>query len=83
MPRTKSAKKQMRQAVGRTARNKSQRSGLRTALKKLRGLLDEKAGSKVAFLEAEKQLDRAGRKGLIHPNTAARHKSRLSKRVKA
>jgi small subunit ribosomal protein S20 len=83
VPRTKSAKKQMRQAVGRTARNKSQRSGLRTALKKLRGLLDDKADGKVAFLEAEKQLDRAGRKGLIHPNTAARHKSRLSKRVKA
>ena len=82
MPRTKSAKKQMRQAVGRTARNKSQRSALRTSLKKLRGLLDNKADGKVAFLEAEKQLDRAGRKGIIHPNTAARHKSRLAKRVK-
>ena len=83
MPRTKSAKKQMRQAVGRTARNKSQRSALRTALKKLRGALDAKEPAKSAFLEAEKQLDRAGRKGLIHPNTAARHKSRLAKRVKA
>ncbi|HEV8600913.1 MAG TPA: 30S ribosomal protein S20 [Gemmatimonadales bacterium] len=83
MPRTKSAKKQMRQAVGRTARNKSQRSALRTAVKKLRGLLDNKEDGKVAFLEAEKQLDRAGRKGLIHPNTAARHKSRLAKRVKS
>jgi small subunit ribosomal protein S20 len=73
----------MRQAVGRTARNKSQRSALRTAVKKLRGLLDNKEDGKVAFLEAEKQLDRAGRKGLIHPNTAARHKSRLAKRVKS
>jgi small subunit ribosomal protein S20 len=85
VPRTKSAKKQMRQAVGRTARNRSQRSGLRTALKKLRGLLDTKTDAKerkTAFLEAEKQLDRAGRKGLIHPNTAARQKSRLAKRVK-
>ena len=83
MPRTKSAKKQMRQAVGRTARNKSQRSALRTALKKLRGALDAKEDAKPAFREAEQQLDRAGRKGLIHPNTAARHKSRLAKRVKA
>jgi len=83
VPRTKSAKKQMRQAVGRTARNKSQRSALRTALKKLRGILETKEDSKPAFLEAEKQLDRAGRKGLIHPNTAARQKSRLAKRVKA
>lgn len=81
MPRTKSAKKQMRQAKGRTARNRSQRSMLRTALKKLRSLTDEKE-MKTAFLEAEKQLDRAGRKRLIHPNTAARQKSRLAKRVK-
>jgi small subunit ribosomal protein S20 len=84
VPRTKSAKKQMRQAVGRTARNRSQRSALRTAIKRLRGLLDSKDSKegKTAFLEAEKQLDRAGRKGLIHPNTAARHKSRMAKRVK-
>jgi small subunit ribosomal protein S20 len=71
----------MRQAVGRTARNRQQRSALRTAIKKLRTLVDPKEG-KVAFLEAEKQLDRASRKGLIHRNTAARQKSRLAKRVK-
>ena len=81
MPRTKSAKKQMRQAVTRTARNRQQRSALRTAIKKLRSLIDSKQG-KGAFLEAEKQLDRAGRKGIIHRNTAARQKSRLAKRVK-
>ena len=81
MPRTKSAKKQMRQAVSRTARNRQQRSTLRTAIKKFRGLLGSK-DEKVAFLEAEKQLDRAGRKGIIHPNTAARHKSRMAKRLK-
>jgi small subunit ribosomal protein S20 len=81
VPRTKSAKKQMRQAVGRTARNRSQRSALRTAIKKLRSLVDAK-GEKAAFLEAEKQLDRAGRKGIIHPNTAARQKSRMAKRLK-
>jgi small subunit ribosomal protein S20 len=71
----------MRQARSRTARNKSQRSTLRTAIKRLRSLIETKDG-KAAFLEAEKQLDRAGRKGLIHPNTAARHKSRLAKRLK-
>lgn len=80
MPRTKSAKKQMRQAVSRTARNRQQRSTLRTAIKKFRGLLGSK-DEQVAFLEAEKQLDRAGRKGIIHPNTAARHKSRMAKRL--
>lgn len=82
MPRTKSAKKQMRQAVGRTARNKSQRSALRTSLKRVRGMLESQQDSKTAFLDAQKQLDRAARKGLIHPNTAARQKSRLARRVK-
>jgi len=81
VPRTKSAKKQMRQAVGRTARNRQQRSTLRTAIKKFRGLVGSK-DEKVAFLEAEKQLDRAGRKGIIHPNTAARHKSRMARKLK-
>jgi len=81
VPRTKSAKKQMRQAVGRTARNRQQRSTLRTAIKKFRGLIGSK-DEKVAFLEAEKQLDRAGRKGIIHPNTAARHKSRMARKLK-
>jgi len=81
VPRTKSAKKQMRQAVARTARNRQQRSALRTAIKKLRSVIGTKEG-KVAYLEAEKQLDRAGRKGIIHRNTAARQKSRLAKRVK-
>ena len=80
MPRTKSARKQMRQAVGRTARNRSQRSALRTAIKKVRAALAGKEG-KSAFLEAEKLLDRAGRKGIIHPNTAARHKSRMRKKL--
>ena len=81
MPRTKSAKKQMRQAKGRTARNRSQRSALRTAVKKVRSATDPKA-ARAAYLVAVKELDRAGRKRLIHPNTAARQKSRLAKLAK-
>jgi small subunit ribosomal protein S20 len=81
MPRTKSAKKQMRQARTATARNKAQRSALRTALKKVRsgGVAKDVAS---AYADAKKMLDRAGRKGLIHRNTAARQKSRLAKLVK-
>lgn len=78
MPRTKSAKKQMRQARTHTARNKAQRSALRTALKRARA----SAGSKdapTALLAATKLVDRAGRKRLIHPNAAARLKSQLAK----
>ena len=77
VPRIQSAKKRMRQAVTRTAQNRTQRSRLRGALKKVRSA----AGAEVeaAYAEAVKLLDRAGRKHLIHPNAEARQKSRLAK----
>ncbi len=76
MPRIKSAKKRMRQTKARTAVNKGQRSQLRTAIKTVRGLTDPDARAK-AFAEAEKLIDRAGQKRIIHPNAAARLKSRI------
>ena len=82
MPRTKSAKKAMRQSKTRTARNRAQRSALRTAVKKVRSGGGDAKATAAAYLEAEKLLDRSGRKGLIHPNTAARQKSRLARLVK-
>jgi len=78
VPRTRSAKKQMRQAKTHTARNRAQRSELRTALKKVHGTVAVKDIA-AARQEAMKLLDRAGRKGLIHPNTAARYKSRIAR----
>ena len=59
------------------ARNRAQRSALRTALKKAHSD-DAEQGEKVT---AVKLLDRAARKGLIHPNAAARHKSRMAKKA--
>lgn len=79
MPQIKSAKKRMRQAEARAAQNRTQRSRLRTALKKVRAAAGAEA--EAAYAEAVRLLDRAGRKRLIHPNTAARHKSRLAKLV--
>ncbi len=78
MPRTKSAKKAMRQTRSRLERNRAQRSKLRSALKKVRSAGAGKEGQ-AAFLEASSLLDRAGRKNLIHRNTAARQKSRLAR----
>ena len=78
MPNIASAKKNMRKSRAATVRNRAQRSALRTALKKAK---DPQATAEVR-LAATKLLDRAARKGLIHGNTAARHKSRLGK-VKA
>ncbi len=66
----------MRKSRAAMARNRGQRSTLRTALKKAG------AGSADERQTAVKLLDRAARKGLIHKNTAARHKSRLAKKAK-
>lgn len=81
MPKIKSAKKAMRQARARGARNKQQRSALRTAVKRVRAATTTDAAAK-AYGFAARLLDRAARKGLIHKNNAARHKSRLAALVK-
>lgn len=81
MPKIKSAKKAMRQARSRTIRNKAQRSTLRTALKRVRAAATADAAA-VAYAIAARLLDRAARKGLIHKNNAARHKSRMAAMVK-
>jgi small subunit ribosomal protein S20 len=71
----------MRQAKVHTTLNRTQRSQLRTAIKKVRSATGTEA--KAAYDEAVQLLDRAGRKRLIHPNAAARNKSRLAKLVGA
>lgn len=81
MPKIKSAKKRLRQTRARTLHNRTLRSQLRTAIKKVRAA-SSPADAKSAYAEATKLLDRAGRKHLIHPNTAGRHKSRLARAVR-
>jgi small subunit ribosomal protein S20 len=71
----------MRQSHARATTNRAQRSKLRTALKKVRTATGAEAES--AYADAVKLLDRAGQKHLIHPNAAARQKSRLAKVVEA
>jgi small subunit ribosomal protein S20 len=81
VPKIKSAKKAMRQARSRTVRNRAQRSELRTAVKHVRAAASADAAAK-AYIIAARLLDRAARKGLIHKNNAARHKSRLAAMLK-
>ena len=75
MPNIASAKKNLRKSQAAAIRNRAQRSELRTALKKAR------AGDASEEMReaAVRLLDRAARKGLIHRNTAARHKSKLAR----
>lgn len=75
MPNIASAKKNMRKSRAATVRNRAQRAALRTALKKAKA----PDATPAAKLEAISLLDRAARKGLVHRNNAARHKSRLAK----
>jgi small subunit ribosomal protein S20 len=75
VPNIASAKKNMRKTRAATVRNRAQRSALRTALKRA----SSAGASADERLVAVRLLDRAARKGLIHRNSAARHKSRIAK----
>ena len=79
VPNIASAKKNMRKSRAAMARNRAQRSALRTALKKGHASAAPAADQTAAVT----LLDRAARKGLIHKNTAARHKSRMAKKAAA
>lgn len=85
MANIKSAQKRARQTVVRNARNVAQRSQMRTAVKKVLKALDARDAdaAQSAFASAQPLLDRMAARGLIHKNKAARHKSRLTARIKA
>lgn len=84
MPNTANAKKALRQSIKRRLHNRTQRSALRTAVKKVRALAasGDHEGAESAFRIASKRLDQSAAKNLIHRNAAARTKSRLSKLLK-
>ena len=78
MPNTASAKKRLRQNETRRQRNRGQRSDLRTSIRKVNAAL---VSINDAYVSAQKKLDKAGAKNLIHRNKAARTKSRLQARI--
>jgi small subunit ribosomal protein S20 len=80
----KSAEKRARQAVKQRAHNMTLRSKMRTAVKNVRAAIatGEKATAQAAYRSAVPVIDSMVNKGIIHRNTAARHKSRLSALVK-
>jgi small subunit ribosomal protein S20 len=80
-----SAIKRARQTETRTARNRSNSSRLRSELRGLREALTkgDKTAAEKTFRETVSALDKAIQKGVLHKNTAARYKSRLSARLKA
>jgi small subunit ribosomal protein S20 len=83
LPHSKSAQKQVRVSEKRQLRNKSVRSLCKTDITKAESLIfsGELEAAKQAVAEAIISLDKAAEKGVIHPNNAARRKSRLMKKL--
>jgi small subunit ribosomal protein S20 len=85
MANTKSAEKRIRQNVLARERNRSHRSRLRTAIKRLRSAVSAGDSAKAAELLPATLgvIDATAQKKIIHANTASRYKSRLSRLVHA
>lgn len=85
MANSPQARKRARQNTVRRLRNASQKSSMRTAIKKLLAAIEagDKEAAKAELSAANSKIDTATSKGLHHKNRAARLKSRLNNRVKA
>lgn len=85
MPNIKSAIKRTKTNEVRRLRQASQKSALRTVVKQADQAVvgTDVEAAKAAFFAAQKKLDKAVSKGLIHKNAAARKKSRLAQKINA
>lgn len=85
MANSKSAEKRIRTAERRRLRNRPYRSACRTLVKKAEIAIRSGEGDTAsqAVANAVAMLDRTAGKGIIHPNNAARRKSRLMAKYNA
>ena len=85
MANIKSARKRARQAVKRRSRNVSLRTAARSAIKDVKKAIasGNKAAAAAALAKSQAVIDRIAAKGVLHPNAAARQKSRLAHAIKA
>lgn len=85
MANTAQARKRARQNAGHRAHNRARRADLRTRVRKVyaAAATGDAAVTAAAFADAQPVLDRMASRGLIHRNKAARHKSRLARRLRA
>lgn len=81
----KSALKRIKQTRTRTERNREHRTELRHQIRKLRSALDgkNKAAAESLLKPTIALIDHSVRTGILHANTAARYKSRLTRRFSA
>ena len=85
MANSAQARKRARQNTKRRQHSASQRSMIRTYLKRVNAAIEAKDydTATTAYNKAVPVIDRMADKGIIHKNKAARHKSRLNKAIKA
>ena len=85
MANSAQARKRARQAVKQRAHNASLRSTLRTAVKRVQKAIiaGDKAAAQSIFQESVSVIDRIADKKIVHKNNAARHKRRLTAKIKA
>lgn len=85
MANTKQAKKRVRQSNTHNLRNVAYRSMYRTSIKKVISQIEAKNldKAKEEYALAVPVIDKMVTKGIIHRNKAARHKSRLSAKIKS
>ena len=74
------AAKQAKTGIREADRNKSVKSGVKTAIKKVYAAVEanDKEAAKTALVAATSALDKAAKKGVYHKNTSARKISRLA-----
>jgi len=85
MPNIKSAMKRDALSKARNAKNKAEKSALKTNLKKFEAAVAEgnREAAATTYKVAVKSVDRAAQKGLIHKNNAAHKKSSMAQKINA
>lgn len=85
MANIKSAKKRIEIAKANTLRNKSNKSRMKTAIKKFEATLasGDIENARKAYVQAVSIIDKTASKGIIHKNNAARHKAALAFKLNA
>jgi len=80
LPNIKSVVKDVKKSRERRLRNLDSKSKIKTFVKKSKAAVDEQAeGAATLMNETVSIIDNAAKRGIIHPNAAARRKSRLMK----
>jgi len=83
LPKSKTAESAARSSERKRQRNRSIKSTTKTAIIRAEKLIEsnELESAQAAIIEASSILDKAAKKKVIHPNTASRRKSRLTKKL--